>query len=161
MSDTRRSRCAEIRVATADAMRDLGVVFGELSPQGAVLLLNGELGAGKTTFTQGVGIGCGVVEAITSPTYNVILEYEGRRSFTHVDLYRLAGAGDLETIDLDALLDAPGIVCVEWPARVEGLVTEPFAAMTIERSGAAGGRKVTMRVSGTGWTPLLRALDME
>ena len=82
--------------APADTRR-LGRVFGRSSPDGAVLLVEGDLGAGKTTFAQGVAEGCGVAGPVSSPTYNLVLHHPGRRPFVHADFYRLAGPEELES----------------------------------------------------------------
>jgi tRNA threonylcarbamoyladenosine biosynthesis protein TsaE len=137
-------------------MRDLGAAFGRLAPDGSVILLEGELGAGKTTFAQGVGLGCGVAGPIASPTFNLILEYSGRRHFTHVDLYRLTTACDLDTLDIDAVLSGDGITCVEWPALIAGRAAPPVATLkfSIEPS-EPDVREVDIAFRGEGWSGLI------
>ena len=86
--------------------------------QGVSIALNGELGAGKTTFVQGFAKGLGVSEKyyITSPTYNIINEYPaGVFTLCHLDLYRLESVDELETIGFDDLIDDTHIIVVEWP----------------------------------------------
>jgi tRNA threonylcarbamoyladenosine biosynthesis protein TsaE len=137
-------------------MRDLGAAFGRLAPDGAVLLLEGELGAGKTTFAQGVGLGCGVAGPIASPTYNLILEYEGRRHFAHVDLYRLTTETDLDTLDIDAVLAGDGITCVEWPALIAECVSSPDATLRFTvNTREPGVREVVVSLRGRGWSRLI------
>lgn len=147
--------CSRI-VADSGSMRDLGAAFGRLAPNGAVILLEGELGAGKTTFAQGVGLGCGVVGPIASPTFNLILEYGGRRHFTHVDLYRLTTASDLDTLDIDTVLSGDGVTCVEWPTLIAGRVAAPAATLKFEvDSGKPDVREVDMSFRGDGWSGLI------
>lgn len=148
-------------VDDAAAMHRLGEVFGCSAPAGAVLLLDGELGVGKTTFAQGVGRGCGVREHITSPTYNIVLEYQGRRDFTHVDLYRIQSANDLQTLDVDAFLDTPGITCIEWPELVRQRAGPPKASIRFSRSrdDDPGRREVAVVFEGFGWNELSSALE--
>ncbi len=143
-------------VADSDSMRDLGAAFGRLAPDGAVILLEGELGAGKTTFAQGVGLGCGVAGPIASPTYNLILEYEGRRHFTHVDLYRLTTETDLDTLDIDAVLAGDGITCVEWPTLIAECVSSPNATLhfTVDPR-EPGVREAVVSFRGRGWSRLI------
>ncbi|HJU87121.1 MAG TPA: tRNA (adenosine(37)-N6)-threonylcarbamoyltransferase complex ATPase subunit type 1 TsaE [Gemmatimonadota bacterium] len=137
----------------------IGETLGRTAPDGALILLEGPLGAGKTTFAQGVGAGCGVREPVTSPTYNLILRYSGERTFTHVDLYRLADASELETLDLDAILGGSGVTCVEWPGILGDRHDPPWARVSIEPvSGHAGLRIVRCELAGESWEPAIAAL---
>ncbi len=143
-------------VAGSGSMRDLGAAFGRLAPDGAVILLEGELGAGKTTFAQGVGLGCGVAGPIASPTFNLILEYGGRRHFTHVDLYRLTRTTDLDTLDIDAVLSGDGVTCVEWPTLIASRVATPVATLKFRvDSRNSDVREVDMSFRGDGWSGLI------
>lgn len=142
---------------SAAALRAMGRVLGATAPDGAVLLLTGPLGAGKTTLAKGVAEGCGVEGPVTSPTYNLVLHYSGRRPFTHVDLYRLGGPADLATLDLDEILDAPGVTCVEWPSLVAGLVAPPSASVEITVAPDQT-RSVMLECEGDGWSQARTAL---
>ncbi|BAZ42742.1 hypothetical protein NIES4101_87120 [Calothrix sp. NIES-4101] len=109
-------------LADAIATQSLGIKFGELLPAGSVLLLSGDLGAGKTTFVQGIGKGLGITDAIVSPTFTLINEYtEGRIPLYHLDLYRLQ-ANEVSALNLDSYWEGfevtPGIVAIEWAERM-------------------------------------------
>jgi tRNA threonylcarbamoyladenosine biosynthesis protein TsaE len=84
---------------------------------GDVVLLAGDLGAGKTQLTKGIAHGLGVAEPVTSPTFNILLVYEGRLPLYHIDLYRLEEAGQLEDIDYFGTLEGDGVAIVEWGDR--------------------------------------------
>jgi len=145
----------------AAAMDRLGRALGSHAPEGAVLLLEGPLGAGKTTLAQGVARGCGVEAPVASPTYNLVLHYSGRRPFTHVDLYRLEGADDLATLDLDEIAGGEGVTCVEWPALVRAEVRPPWSEIEIRRAPLASApqrRHVAARWAGPGWERAAAAL---
>ncbi len=112
MSDTWRSASVEeTRAIAARLARDLN--------PGAVVLLSGDLGAGKTAFVRGLAEGLGLAASeVTSPTFTLVHEYRGGRlPLIHVDLYRLESA-DLAEIGLDDDLAASGVVAVEWPERL-------------------------------------------
>ncbi len=145
----------------AAAMDRLGRALGRTAPEGAVLLLEGPLGAGKTALAQGVARGCGVEEPVASPTYNLVLHHPGRRPFTHVDLFRLADAAGLATLDLDEILSGEGVTCVEWPGLLEGRVRPPLASITIApapRADAPESRRVEGACQGDGWREAAEAL---
>ena len=98
----------------------LGQALGRRLEERLVLMLHGELGSGKTAFTQGLARGLGVPEdvAVTSPTYTLINEYFGRLPLYHADLYRLPAPIDPEEIGLLELFEDDGIVAVEWAQRL-------------------------------------------
>ncbi|GCD92093.1 tRNA (adenosine(37)-N6)-threonylcarbamoyltransferase complex ATPase subunit type 1 TsaE [Nocardioides sp. LS1] len=107
-----------------DSMRDLGVALAEQLRAGDLIVLSGELGAGKTTFTQGIGAGLAVRGDVTSPTFVIAREHPSLESgpgLVHVDAYRLAGIDELDDLDLDTSLDEV-VTVVEWGEGVaEGL----------------------------------------
>jgi tRNA threonylcarbamoyladenosine biosynthesis protein TsaE len=111
-----------IFLADADATRRLGVQLGQRLSIGDVLLLEGDLGSGKTTLVQGIGEGLGVREAIDSPTFTLVNEYlSGRLPLYHLDLYRLnpiEAAGMCPEIYWEGVEVEPGIVAIEWSERL-------------------------------------------
>jgi tRNA threonylcarbamoyladenosine biosynthesis protein TsaE len=108
---------AETQTAGADLAAQLG--------GGDIVLLWGDLGAGKTTFTQGIARGLGVRQAVQSPTFTLIAEYDAPRlgrsgQLVHIDLYRLEGEAQLDSIGLDEYLDRDDcVVVIEWPDRAD------------------------------------------
>lgn len=106
-------------LATRDAGQTMecGRILAPLLHAGDVLLLAGDLGAGKTQLTKGIATGLGVVEPVTSPTFNILLVHEGRIPLYHLDLYRLDDAGQLEDLDYFGTLESDGVSVVEWGDR--------------------------------------------
>lgn len=138
----------------------IGAALGRTAPEGAVILLEGPLGSGKTALAQGVGAGCGVGGPVTSPTYNLILHYDGERRFTHVDLYRLEDPVELETLDLDEVLEGGGVTCVEWPSLLATRVRAPYARVRIAvEPGLDSGRRLEGELTGPGWQAARGALN--
>ncbi|MBW4689190.1 MAG: tRNA (adenosine(37)-N6)-threonylcarbamoyltransferase complex ATPase subunit type 1 TsaE [Komarekiella atlantica HA4396-MV6] len=112
----------KIFLADAEATLRLGITLGESLSAGSVILLEGDLGAGKTTLVQGIGKGLGITELVVSPTFTLINEYtEGRLPLYHLDLYRLeppeVAALNLETY-WEGIEVIPGIVAIEWAERM-------------------------------------------
>lgn len=111
-----------ITLPDREATLKLGQSLGEKLSAGIVILLEGELGSGKTTLVQGIGLGLGLKEPIVSPTFTLINEYlEGRIPLYHLDLYRLEGAAIAE-LNLESYWEGeevePGIVAIEWAKRL-------------------------------------------
>jgi len=104
------------------ATREFGVYLGKVLLPGSVLLLEGDLGSGKTTLVQGIGAGLGITESIDSPTFTLVNEYlDGRVPLYHLDLYRLSPA-EVADLSLETYWDGievePGIVAIEWAERL-------------------------------------------
>ena len=110
----------ETTTGAPEATRDLGRLFGELSSAGLVVLLSGELGAGKTCFAQGIADGLGVSRdtPVTSPSYTLLNIHYGRLPLYHFDLYRLARVDDLEDLGYDEFAEGDGLTLVEWADRM-------------------------------------------
>lgn len=102
----------------AEQTRRLGAHLGALLNNGDIVLLEGDFGSGKTTFTQGVAQGMGIDgDYVNSPTFTLINEYRGTRAIlNHMDLYRLEGDEQVATLGLDDYLDGDGVTVIEWPA---------------------------------------------
>lgn len=112
----------KIFLADTEATLRLGITLGESLTPGSVILLEGDLGAGKTTLVQGIGKGLGITEPIVSPTFTLINEYtEGRLPLYHLDLYRLEPQ-EVAALNLESYWEGveviPGIVAVEWAERL-------------------------------------------
>jgi tRNA threonylcarbamoyladenosine biosynthesis protein TsaE len=112
----------KILLADTEATLGLGIALGESLIPGSVILLEGDLGAGKTTLVQGIGKGLGITEPIVSPTFTLINEYtEGRIPLYHLDLYRLEPQ-EVTTLNLESYWEGievtPGIVAIEWAERM-------------------------------------------
>ncbi|MCL4541723.1 MAG: tRNA (adenosine(37)-N6)-threonylcarbamoyltransferase complex ATPase subunit type 1 TsaE [Chloroflexi bacterium] len=112
---------------SADDTRRVGIRLATVLSPGSVLLLSGELGAGKTTFTQGVAAGLGIREAVTSPTFVLAHEFAGRIPLYHLDFYRLKDGRDLQELGFDDYLWGDGICVAEWPERVDSLPDDALA----------------------------------
>lgn len=125
---------ATCRCLTRDDTVDCGARLGARLGPGDVLLLSGDLGAGKTTFTQGVALGYGIDAEVTSPSFALIHEYATPdRRLVHFDPYRLPCAGSADDTGWEAYLEAPVLVVIEWPERLGAATPSPNVRVRIER----------------------------
>lgn len=108
----------KITSLNVEEMQRIAAALAKVVVPGTVIALEGDLGAGKTHFTQGLARGLGVGEAVTSPTFNVMSVYDqGRLPLYHFDLYRLEDALELEDIAFYDYVEADGVSCIEWAAK--------------------------------------------
>lgn len=138
MARVTRLTCRSAADTVAAGARLAGRLQGRLAARrGAVIALQGTLGAGKTTFAKGVAQGLGIAEAVTSPTYQLVLEYEGRHAggpvtFYHIDLYRVDSAAELASLALDDFIHGSGVALVEWAERAGGALPEDTIRVRID-----------------------------
>jgi len=98
---------------------------------GTIIAFRGGLGAGKTVFARGLAKGLGIEEVITSPTYTIVNEYEGRMPFFHIDAYRLRSAEEFELLDSARYLYGKGLCAIEWSERIEAALPENVVSITL------------------------------
>ncbi|HEU5439353.1 MAG TPA: tRNA (adenosine(37)-N6)-threonylcarbamoyltransferase complex ATPase subunit type 1 TsaE [Ktedonobacterales bacterium] len=153
-----------LRSRSAEETRRLGEALGRLLAAGDVILLTGELGAGKTALTQGIARGLGVPGVVNSPTFTLLKEYQGRLPLYHFDLYRIEDPTELEELGFAEYFCGDGVSVVEWaergePAAEAGLETPwPADALRV-RIGTVGPKERTLHVTAEG--PRGRALLAE
>lgn len=123
---------AELLSTSADETRRLGTqIATELAPGDCVVII-GELGAGKTTFVQGLAQGLGITETVRSPTFILMREYLGRIPLYHFDAYRIKNLEELREIGFEDTVRAQGITVIEWGEKTEGLLPQGCWRIQIE-----------------------------
>lgn len=122
---------------SADETIALGVQLAAELPRRGVVLLIGNLGAGKTTLAKGIAMGLGVAQPdeISSPTFTLIHEYGEPVRLYHIDLYRIEEAAELATLELEDLMDRDALVLIEWGERFAERMPKPRTEIRIERTG--------------------------
>jgi len=108
------------------------------------LALHGDLGAGKTTFVQGLALGFGITEPVTSPTFSIYNLHRGKRLLAHLDAYRLESAEQLEALMIEDFLTSPYCLAVEWPEKVEAWL--PKNAQHLEFSLTSDGANLSHHI---------------
>ena len=123
-----------IETNSAEETFALGKALGEKASPGQIYTLDGELGTGKTVFTQGVAAGLGITEAISSPTFTIIQEYDtGRLPLYHFDVYRIGDIEEMEEIGYDDYFFGEGICLIEWADLIEEILPDHLIRVTIEK----------------------------
>ena len=130
---------------------EVGRTIGMNAKPGQIYTLTGDLGVGKTVFTQGVAAGLGITEPVNSPTFTIIQEYEdGRLPFYHIDVYRIGDVEEMEEIGFDVYFFGQGICLIEWAELIEEILPEKRIEVTIEKDLEKGFeyRKITIEERG-------------
>ena len=158
-----------LTTASAEGTRALAAALAGVCAVGDVLLLSGDLGAGKTTFAQGFGRALGIDEPITSPTFTLVRQYgtgaggHGVRTLLHADVYRLDSLGEIADLGLGQLVEDGGVALVEWGDAAEPVLGGGALSLLLEVDPDDEGRR-RITVTGTGvpwddrWDALVAAL---
>lgn len=111
---------------------NLGIDIGKLCKGGEIIALSGELGAGKTAFTKGVGAGLGIKSNIVSPTFMLVRTYQGTiLKLIHFDFYRLDNADDFYSIGFEDFLEKDSVIVIEWAEKFISVIPKPLLKMDI------------------------------
>jgi tRNA threonylcarbamoyladenosine biosynthesis protein TsaE len=138
--------------------RALAAALAELARPGDLFLLVGDLGAGKTAFTQGFGAALGVQEPITSPTFTLARVYRGRLEMNHLDVYRLAQLDEVMDLGLQELLDGDSVTLIEWGDVVAPALGADSLEVRIGYGAGDDDRTIALTPIGTRWAARTRAL---
>jgi tRNA threonylcarbamoyladenosine biosynthesis protein TsaE len=143
--------------------KDTQAIAAEISrvvQAGDLIVLGGDLGAGKTTFVQGFGAALGVDEPITSPTFVLMRTYEGRLPIVHLDVYRLEHLQEAVDLGLAEILDDGAVALVEWGDLVAAVLPADFLELLIEQADgeADDDRHIRVRSVGARWSARMRML---
>ena len=151
----------ELRAATAEDTRSIGEAIAPLLSAGDAIALTGELGAGKTTFAQGVARGLGFPDHVVSPTFTLVREYRsGRLPIVHADVYRLERVQDVLDLELDDEAEG-GVLLVEWGDVVDALLPGGHLVIELRVPGDTEERGVVLRTEGEAWLPRWERLERQ
>ena len=148
------------RTTSVDQTRALAGAVAELARPGDLLLLVGDLGAGKTAFTQGFGAGLGIDEQITSPTFALVQGYTGRLDLNHLDVYRLEQVNEALDLGLSELLDEGSVTLIEWGDTITSALPRDYLEVSITFGDEADDRLLELRPVGPQWQARMRALSI-
>lgn len=154
---------AQLKIETAEAMHELGLQLGAILNPGDLLILNGPLGAGKTTLTRGIGEALETEGTVSSPTFVIARTHPALakrlgqgKSLVHVDAYRLSSSAELDDLDIDY---ANSITIIEWGAGLTDGIAPAWLELNIERdhTGASEVRQAELWASGARWAEITSA----
>lgn len=118
----------------AEDTYNIGKEIAKLAKPGEIYCLYGDLGTGKTVFSQGFGAGLGIEEPISSPTFTILKEYdEGRLPFYHFDVYRIGSEDEMEEIGYFDKIDGDGVCLIEWAELIRDILPQTYYKVTIEK----------------------------
>ncbi|MDY0235034.1 MAG: tRNA (adenosine(37)-N6)-threonylcarbamoyltransferase complex ATPase subunit type 1 TsaE [Gudongella sp.] len=138
---------------------EFGEKLGVLLEPGDIICLNGDLGAGKTTLSKSIGVGLGILEYITSPTFTLINEYEGRLPLYHFDAYRLNSYEELEDLGYEDYFYGNGVCLIEWAEKISEYLPEKRLEIWMNRTKSDDERLIELKAFGERYKTLLEELS--
>jgi len=139
------------RTTSVDETRSLAAELAPLAKPGDLMLLAGDLGAGKTAFVQGFARGLGIVEPVTSPAFVLARGYEGRLPLLHLDVYRLEHLQELHDLGISELLDDGAVTVIEWGDVVASALPADFLEVRMSPGDGDDERELSFRWVGSSW----------
>lgn len=151
----------KIILKSLEETQKFGVKLGNALKKGDILCLNGDLGAGKTTLTKSIGIGLGVNEYITSPTFALINQYSGKLPVYHFDVYRLENVEEIYDLGFDEYFYGNGVCIIEWADKIEKMIPKERIVIDIEKTEDLDGRIIKISGFQERYEELVRELNLE
>ena len=139
------------KTSSVEETRDLASLLIKVFQAGDVVVLSGDLGAGKTAFTQGLGLALGVEHPITSPTFTLANRYEGELILNHLDVYRLENFQEVEELGLSELIDANSLTVIEWGDVISSVLIEGYLEITLSLGEGLNDRIIDFSPIGHKW----------
>lgn len=151
----------KIELNSLDDTKEFGESLGKRLKKGDILCLNGDLGAGKTTLTKSIGIGLGVEEYITSPTFALINEYRGNLPVYHFDVYRLENVDELDDLGFDEYFFGEGVCIIEWAEKIEKMLPKEIIVLDIGKGETVDKRIVSISGKGNRYKEVLEEMKRD
>jgi tRNA threonylcarbamoyladenosine biosynthesis protein TsaE len=149
----------DLHTSSVDATRALGEALAAVVRGGDLIVLAGDLGAGKTALTQGLGRGLGVDDAITSPTYTLAHQHQGDLRLHHLDIYRFEASAEILDVGLFELLDdSEAVTVIEWGDAIMSSLPAQLLEVRLELGEGDDDRVISLRLIGDEWAARRRAL---
>jgi tRNA threonylcarbamoyladenosine biosynthesis protein TsaE len=147
-----------LRTTSAASTQELAHAIAQLVQPGDLLVLAGELGAGKTCFAQGFALGLGITERVQSPTFTLVRLYQGRLPMAHADVYRLEHLSEVNDLGIQELLDGDGVMLIEWGDAIVSMLGSDHLDVQITYGTDESTREFVLTPIGQRWSARSRAL---
>lgn len=144
---------------SAEETSKIGEQLGKLLVKGNIICLSGDLGAGKTAFTQGIAKGMGVEDYVTSPTYTIINEYAGRLPLYHFDVYRLNDVEEMYELGYEEYFFGDGVVVLEWADIVREIIPGERIWITILNTKGDNTREIIIEPTGEAYNNIVKGME--
>lgn len=143
-----------------DDTEKIGECLGSIAKKGYIVCLTGDLGAGKTEFTKGFARGAGVSDYVTSPTFTIVNEYQGRLPVYHFDVYRINSVEEMYEIGYEEYFFGEGVSIIEWANLIEEIIPEECIKVKIEKDIEQGMnfRKISIEIKGSMYDSVVREM---
>jgi len=151
----------EIKLNNLEETNEFGIRLGENLIVGDILCLNGDLGAGKTTLSKSIGLGLGVSEYITSPTFSLINQYSGRIPVYHFDVYRLENTDELFDLGFDEYFYGGGVCIIEWADKIDKMIPKERIVIDIEKGNNPNERILKLSGDGKRLEELMKGMGLD
>jgi len=153
------SKALVLSTSDAAATKAVAIAISQVAAAGDLVILAGELGAGKTTFAQGFAVGLGITDHVTSPTFTLVREYEGPGlGLRHLDVYRLEQLSEATDLGLAEMLDEEAVMLVEWGDAIVAALPTDHLDVRITFGAGDDDRRLELVPVGTRWSARMRAL---
>lgn len=139
------------KTSSVEETRHLASLLKKVFQAGDVVVLSGDLGAGKTAFTQGLGVALGIEHPITSPTFTLANKYDGELTLNHLDVYRLEHFQEVEELGLSELIDSNSLTVIEWGDVISSVLTEGYLEISLSLGMSLDDRIIEFFLIGQQW----------
>lgn len=138
--------------------KEIGKKLGEVVDEGSIICLVGDLGAGKTTLTQSFAKSLGIDDYITSPTFTIVNEYQGRLPLYHFDVYRIGCSEEMYDIGYDEYINSDGVCIIEWSNLIEDILPDEYLKIDLKYKDM--GREITFEPFGEKYENMIKEMNI-
>lgn len=148
----------KITTSSPKETKNIGYRLGKLLKGGEIICMNGDLGAGKTTLTQSIAEGLEVNDYVTSPTFTIVNEYEGRHKLYHFDVYRIGEIDEMYDLGYEEYFYSDGVTIIEWSSMIEEILPKERLNIEIRKGYSSDSRELIINSFGERYDEIIKEL---